>query len=72
MQKKLKALSDEVAFYSSKKKESEKFKKLTEEYERRLRDTELLHRSEMRKVRDSDLLSTSTNVQSPLSKRISY
>ncbi len=66
------ALSEEVAFYSSKKKESEKFKKLTEEYERRLRDAELLHRSDLRKIRDSDLVSTSTNVQSPLSKRISY
>ncbi len=66
------ALSEEVAFYSSKKKESEKFKKLTEEYERRLRDAELLHRSDLRKIRDSDLVSTSTNVQSPLSKRISH
>ncbi len=66
------AISEEVAFYSSKKKESEKFKKLTEEYERRLRDAELLHRSDLRKIRDSDLVSTSTNVQSPLSKRISY
>ena len=72
MKRKLVALSDEVAFYSSKKKDSDKFKKLTEEYERRLRDTELMHRSEIRKIRDSDMISTSTNVQSPISKRISY
>ncbi len=62
MQLKLKTLSDEVAFYSSKKKESEKFKKLTDDYERKLRDIELIHRSEMRKVRESEFLSTSTNV----------
>lgn len=72
MQQKLRSLSNEVAFFSSKKKDSEKFKKLTEEYERRLRDAELMHRSEMRKIRDSDILSTSTNIQSPISKRLSY
>lgn len=80
MQSKLKSLAAEVTFYSSHKKENERFTKLTTDYERRMRDSELLYKKELRKVNDqlketvlrSDFVSTSTNVQSPVSKRISY
>lgn len=80
MQSKLKSLAAEVNFYSSHKKENERFTKLTTDYERRMRDSELLYKKELRKVNDqlketvlrSDFVSTSTNIQSPISKRISY